>query len=250
MQLFLGQIFKYLRKSSAIALIISEIENGLQVPLVSFDATDPTLSALQFPFFLQSHKVIPTKWLLWLIFSWFLWIKRDCHLCWWWLCKERDTCFRWWTWEENTEDCSKMAFANPVWCRKHHWYAQYIIKSKLISPCVYGTSLWWNLLISSLSSGSLKLVLNSPLFFTFYFDRCIAYAFHKMKMTTFTHLYDHKYQRHESNTILWHPTQVTILFCNAKETQLSRQQIENGEKKVSYLKIVINFFNCEYIQLI
>lgn len=103
---------------------------------------------------------------------------------------------------------------------------------------------------SPLSSGSLKLVLNSPLFFTFYFDRCIAYAFHKMKMTTFTHLYDHKYQRHESNTILWHPTQVTILLCNAKETQLSRQQIENGEKKVSYLKIVINFFNCEYIQLI
>ena len=114
---------------------------------------------------------------------------------------------------ENTEDCSKMAFANPVWCRKHHWYAQYIIKSKLISPCVYGTSLWWNLLISSFSSGSLKLVLNSPLFFTFYFDRCIAYAFHNMKMTTFTHLYDHKYQRHESNTILWHPHKWPFFFA-------------------------------------
>lgn len=35
------------------------------MPLVSFDATDPTLSALQFPFFLQSHKVVPTN-------GWFL----------------------------------------------------------------------------------------------------------------------------------------------------------------------------------
>lgn len=41
-------------QSSAIAHMISEIANGLQVPLVSYAATDPTLSALQFPFFLRT----------------------------------------------------------------------------------------------------------------------------------------------------------------------------------------------------
>lgn len=34
--------------------MISFIANGLQVPLISFGATDPTLSALQFPFFLRT----------------------------------------------------------------------------------------------------------------------------------------------------------------------------------------------------
>lgn len=38
-------------QSSAIAHMISEIANGLQVPVVSYAATDPTLSALQFSFF-------------------------------------------------------------------------------------------------------------------------------------------------------------------------------------------------------
>lgn len=41
-------------QSSGIAHMISEIANGLQVPLVSYAATDPTLSALQFPFFLRT----------------------------------------------------------------------------------------------------------------------------------------------------------------------------------------------------
>ncbi|KAF9587794.1 hypothetical protein IFM89_005669 [Coptis chinensis] len=41
-------------QSSSIAHMISFIANGLQVPLVSFAATDPTLSALQFPFFLRT----------------------------------------------------------------------------------------------------------------------------------------------------------------------------------------------------
>ncbi|KAH9744719.1 glutamate receptor 3.7 [Citrus sinensis] len=34
--------------------MISEVANGLKVPLVSFAATDPTLSALQFPYFIRS----------------------------------------------------------------------------------------------------------------------------------------------------------------------------------------------------
>ncbi|XP_057985216.1 glutamate receptor 3.7-like isoform X2 [Hevea brasiliensis] len=62
---FLGSIgaFQILEKqvvaiigpqSSGIAHMISEIANGLQVPLVSYAATDPTLSALQFPFFLRT----------------------------------------------------------------------------------------------------------------------------------------------------------------------------------------------------
>lgn len=41
-------------QSSTLAHMISEIANGLQVPLVSYAATDPTLSALQFPFFLRT----------------------------------------------------------------------------------------------------------------------------------------------------------------------------------------------------
>ncbi|XP_062152265.1 glutamate receptor 3.7 [Alnus glutinosa] len=62
---FLGSIgaFQVLEKgvvaiigpqSSAIARMISEIANGLEVPLISYAATDPTLSALQFPFFLRT----------------------------------------------------------------------------------------------------------------------------------------------------------------------------------------------------
>ncbi|GAV89451.1 Lig_chan domain-containing protein/SBP_bac_3 domain-containing protein/ANF_receptor domain-containing protein [Cephalotus follicularis] len=41
-------------QSSGIAHIISEIANGLQLPIVSYAATDPTLSALQFPFFVRT----------------------------------------------------------------------------------------------------------------------------------------------------------------------------------------------------
>ncbi|KAF4382644.1 hypothetical protein CsatB_020725 [Cannabis sativa] len=41
-------------QSSEIAHILSQIANGLQVPLVSYGATDPTLSALQFPYFFRT----------------------------------------------------------------------------------------------------------------------------------------------------------------------------------------------------
>lgn len=41
-------------QSSGIAHMLSEIANGLRVPLISYAATDPTLSALQFPFFLRT----------------------------------------------------------------------------------------------------------------------------------------------------------------------------------------------------
>lgn len=41
-------------QSSEIANILSGIANGLQVPIVSYGATDPTLSALQFPYFLRT----------------------------------------------------------------------------------------------------------------------------------------------------------------------------------------------------
>ncbi|KAJ4980294.1 hypothetical protein NE237_031131 [Protea cynaroides] len=41
-------------QSSGIAHMISSIANGLQLPLISFAATDPTLSALQYPFFIRS----------------------------------------------------------------------------------------------------------------------------------------------------------------------------------------------------
>lgn len=41
-------------QSSAIAHAISHIVNELHVPLLSFAATDPTLSALQYPFILRT----------------------------------------------------------------------------------------------------------------------------------------------------------------------------------------------------
>ncbi|XP_060672354.1 glutamate receptor 3.7 [Ziziphus jujuba] len=41
-------------QSSSMAHMISEIANGLQVPLISYAASDPTLSALQFPFFVRT----------------------------------------------------------------------------------------------------------------------------------------------------------------------------------------------------
>ncbi|GFY97488.1 glutamate receptor 3.4 [Actinidia rufa] len=41
-------------QSSGIAHIISHVVNELHVPLLSFSATDPTLSALQFPYFLRT----------------------------------------------------------------------------------------------------------------------------------------------------------------------------------------------------
>ncbi|OVA11505.1 Ionotropic glutamate receptor [Macleaya cordata] len=41
-------------QSSSVAHMVSFIANGLQVPLISFAATDATLSALQFPFFLRT----------------------------------------------------------------------------------------------------------------------------------------------------------------------------------------------------
>lgn len=40
-------------QSSVIAHVISHVANELQVPLLSFAATDPTLSILQYPFFVQ-----------------------------------------------------------------------------------------------------------------------------------------------------------------------------------------------------
>ena len=36
------------------AHVISHIANELQVPLLSYSATDPTLSSLQFPFFVRT----------------------------------------------------------------------------------------------------------------------------------------------------------------------------------------------------
>ncbi|KAK9270253.1 hypothetical protein L1049_025830 [Liquidambar formosana] len=41
-------------QSSVVAHIISHVANELQVPLLSFAATDPTLSNLQFPFFVRT----------------------------------------------------------------------------------------------------------------------------------------------------------------------------------------------------
>ncbi|KAM1023973.1 hypothetical protein ACFX2I_037184 [Malus domestica] len=41
-------------QSSVVAHIISHVSNELQVPLLSFAATDPTLSSLQFPFFVRT----------------------------------------------------------------------------------------------------------------------------------------------------------------------------------------------------
>ncbi|KAL5706074.1 hypothetical protein ACHQM5_024283 [Ranunculus cassubicifolius] len=40
--------------SSVLAHLISHVANELQVPLLSFSATDPTLSSLQFPFFVRT----------------------------------------------------------------------------------------------------------------------------------------------------------------------------------------------------
>ncbi|KAL0319846.1 UNVERIFIED_CONTAM: Glutamate receptor 3.7 [Sesamum radiatum] len=41
-------------QSSAIACIISHIANGLHIPVISYAATNPTLSSLQFPYFLRT----------------------------------------------------------------------------------------------------------------------------------------------------------------------------------------------------
>lgn len=41
-------------QSSQLAHVISHVANELQVPLLSFSATDPTLSSLQYPFFLRT----------------------------------------------------------------------------------------------------------------------------------------------------------------------------------------------------
>uniref|UniRef100_A0A1D1Z9P6 Glutamate receptor n=1 Tax=Anthurium amnicola TaxID=1678845 RepID=A0A1D1Z9P6_9ARAE len=41
-------------QSSTVAHTISFVANGLQIPLVSFAATDPTLSSLQFPYFFRT----------------------------------------------------------------------------------------------------------------------------------------------------------------------------------------------------
>ncbi|PIA46691.1 hypothetical protein AQUCO_01500319v1 [Aquilegia coerulea] len=41
-------------QSSVLAHLISHVANELQVPLISFSATDPTLSSLQFPFFVRA----------------------------------------------------------------------------------------------------------------------------------------------------------------------------------------------------
>lgn len=41
-------------QSSVVAHIISHVSNELQVPLLSFAATDPTLSSFQFPFFVRT----------------------------------------------------------------------------------------------------------------------------------------------------------------------------------------------------
>ncbi|ONI05454.1 hypothetical protein PRUPE_5G008300 [Prunus persica] len=43
-------------QSSVVAHIISHVANELQVPLLSFAATDPTLSSLQFPFFVRTTR--------------------------------------------------------------------------------------------------------------------------------------------------------------------------------------------------
>lgn len=41
-------------QSSSIAHMLSQIANGFHVPLISYAATDPTLSALQFPYFIRA----------------------------------------------------------------------------------------------------------------------------------------------------------------------------------------------------
>lgn len=39
---------------SATAHVLSQVANELKIPLLSFSATDPTLSSLQFPFFVST----------------------------------------------------------------------------------------------------------------------------------------------------------------------------------------------------
>ncbi|KAF5812300.1 putative periplasmic binding protein-like I [Helianthus annuus] len=41
-------------QSSTVAHMISQIANGVQVPIISYAATDPTLSSLQFPYFFRT----------------------------------------------------------------------------------------------------------------------------------------------------------------------------------------------------
>ncbi|KAL8511178.1 hypothetical protein ACS0TY_017849 [Phlomoides rotata] len=41
-------------QSSAIARLVSHVADGLQIPMISYAATDPTLSSVQFPYFLRS----------------------------------------------------------------------------------------------------------------------------------------------------------------------------------------------------
>ena len=41
-------------QSSVIVHAVSQVAKGLQVPLLSFAATDPTLSSLQYPFFVRT----------------------------------------------------------------------------------------------------------------------------------------------------------------------------------------------------
>lgn len=41
-------------QSSSIAHMVSEVANGLKVPMISYAATDPTLSSQQFPYFIRS----------------------------------------------------------------------------------------------------------------------------------------------------------------------------------------------------
>lgn len=41
-------------QSSAIARLVSHITNGLQIPMISYAASDPTLSSIQYPYFLRS----------------------------------------------------------------------------------------------------------------------------------------------------------------------------------------------------
>ena len=43
-------------QSSVVAHTISHVANELQVPLLSFAATDPTLSSLQFPYFVRTTR--------------------------------------------------------------------------------------------------------------------------------------------------------------------------------------------------
>ncbi|GJU82628.1 glutamate receptor 3.6-like protein [Tanacetum coccineum] len=44
-------------QSSVLAHVISHVANELQVPLLSLTATDPTLSALQYPFFVRTTHI-------------------------------------------------------------------------------------------------------------------------------------------------------------------------------------------------